>query len=262
MFGIDDAVVGAVGGSLIGGLFSSAGQASANRTNIMLSREQRDWEERMSNTAMQRRVKDLIAAGLNPMLAYQNSASTPSYSVPQVQNEKAGIGAGIKDAASSGVAVKLANASVAKTLADANKTAVDTDLLRKALPYEDQLRAAIADKAREDSVTAGWDAQAAAHNAEINAATVQKILADVDKITVDVERAKAQLTGDKLENELKRIAQVTAKLNNAVTAAKLPGMENNMKIDQSWWGKYVRPLLGDAKEVVGVAGGVKSLTGR
>jgi len=74
-------IIGGLGvaGSLLGGLFGGSAQSSANKTNIKLNRENRDWQEMMSNTSYQRGTKDMIAAGLNPMLAFsQGGANTPS----------------------------------------------------------------------------------------------------------------------------------------------------------------------------------------
>lgn len=92
----------------VGGLMNYFGQQSANDTNVSLAREtnsqnlqiareNRNWQEGMSNTAHQREMQDLKMAGLNPILAGTGGAgaSTPSGSTstsvaPQVENVMSG----------------------------------------------------------------------------------------------------------------------------------------------------------------------------
>lgn len=75
-----------LGGDIFSSSMNYAAQKSANEANIKIAREARDWEERMSNTAVQRHTKDLEAAGFNRLLAVTGSgASTPSAPVANVK---------------------------------------------------------------------------------------------------------------------------------------------------------------------------------
>lgn len=69
-------------------------QDKANAFNAKEAQKQRDYEERLSNTAIQRAVSDAKSAGLNPYLAYNSGfqASTPSGST--ATSATASIGSG------------------------------------------------------------------------------------------------------------------------------------------------------------------------
>lgn len=112
----------------LGGLGFLGGERQ-NTAQIASSKAQMDFQERMSNTAHQRQVKDLRLAGLNPILSAKlGGASSPGGAMPNIVNPEAqGISSALQSKSTSAT-TKLMNAQLVSAQETAKATAINNQV--------------------------------------------------------------------------------------------------------------------------------------
>jgi hypothetical protein len=197
-------------GSVIGGILGYKGQKDANKRNIALSREQMAFQERMSNTAYQRAMQDMKLAGLNPILAAKQPASTPGGSSTRVESA---IGAGVQafnntNSALSTAANQRASAQVNSAKAQRQFT-INNALYAKTLgPKQLAINSALAEYGMTPAITNLLTSAVTGSNL----AQFKKILGDVSSemaISIDAKHA------EQMFNAMKRLGEtITGKQSN------------------------------------------------
>lgn len=251
-------ITGALGGAssaagLLGAGLGFLGQERANDMNMDIANMNNETMIELANTRYQRQVKDLAAAGLNPMLGYLklDGGSIPSLQQSKVENSAAAA----SQAAMTQAQIRAANAQAqqaesqaALNSAQATKVQVDTGISQIQLDSDTA------------SKMARMDADYLAHVARGGKASLERFQQSLDYNTLQELQAMAKHYGyTTIDSAMKANEFRSSVVDLFQKKLKTNELQSYSDMYASDYGKNVAPYLNSARDAgalgVGAAAG-------
>lgn len=246
--------------ALMANYWNKENMAIQNTYNAASAQRSMDFAERMSDTSIQRRVADLQAAGLNPMLAYSQGADSPGGTSASVGLPSSPSPTGVN----APVLNKMASAGqLASVFADVRRQTAETDRTDAETSLTEARKANIeADTAAKTSSAGHMEAQKDAIRQRMEGWQYE-VKSLEERMKMDIMEAVERrgrfdfLSGDtkgmeegwmkKFGGELDRIVSEADKIKAEAQHYNLdlPRAMNEAAAQSSWFKRKVSPYLPD-----------------